>query len=601
MTTPGALIQQKTIVSTTDDWMQTLDFAQYDPASGPLAAARFTVAGTIAATAAIENLSPAAASVTLVASATIGVATPVGPLTAATPGIAATITLGAFDGTVDAAGPSGTVVAGTATDIATTAFVPNPAGVGSLSGTGTFAARVTSVATSLVRGNANLSAVLHASTDVTVSLRYDPVQPAGSDGSYNSGDYAGGRLTSFVSAPFLIANTATTAPQTVTLASRTTGWTDTAVFAQFDPALGALREIRLNVGNTVAGAFSAENLEAVPFPVAMTESARVAVGTPAMANAVTATASGADAFALGAFDGAADFAGASGRTDAIADAAAAHADGNAVLTDAVDLSAFAGGGTIALPVGSTGSSVVSGPGNLASVITQKSGATVTVSYVYVPAATTGTASPTELVFSVVPSPAPAPPPTLAPLTLPVSLPPPTPPVDPATVPLPTQSAVSNVPTPNPPAPPVPLPTPTPTLSTDATGGVVIDLSTGAAGGAALQPNMAFLNGITTTVRPNHAILVDAGIDNATINGFSVWGGDKLDLTAILAGAGLAHDNINIGDFVGVTGRTGDASGLTTTCLSFHGPRGAATVALTGSAPITAADLLNGGALILPAH
>ena len=634
MTAPGALIQQSTIASTTDDWMQTLNFAQYDPGLGPLADARFTVAGTLAATAAIENLSPAATSVSFASAAVIGVTTPVGPLTAATPGFATTINLGAFDGTVDDAGASGTIVGGSGTSTQTTTFVPNPAGTGTLEGTGTFEAKVTSVATSTVRGNANLSTVLHASTSVVVSLQYDQVQPAGGSGSYNGTD--AGSFTYLSSVPVGIWNTATTAPQTVTLPSQTTGWTSAAAFNRFDPSLGTLQEIQLNVGNTVSGGFSAENLQAVPFSVAMTESAKVNVGTPGTATAVTATASGADTLNLGAFDGTADFAGLSGRMDTIADASASHTNGGVLLTDAADLSAFAGKGTIVLPVGSAGSSVVTGPGNLSSVITQKTGATITVSYVYVPSGTTGVTPPTGLAFSPAPVPVPTPAPTpiptltptptptpiLAPVPLPVLLPPPTPPANQ------TSGVVITL------APDqIVLATPAhpglagPSVSTGgaqgigqgiagpaalghgaATGGSVASGTGGTAASVPITasslppPALAFLGADTGTVtaQPNQTVLIGPAA-SGTVNGFSLAAGDRLDLTALLGGADLGPGNTNLDAFLSVSGHATDASGATTTTLAIHGPRGTTSLGLTGGTALGVADLLNGNALILPGH
>jgi hypothetical protein len=64
------------------------------------------------------------------------------------------------------------------------------------------------------------------------------------------------------------------------------------------------------------------------------------------------------------------------------------------LHDGGDLAAFTGEGVVVLPISATSAATISGPGNLAAGLLTEAGATVSVSYTYLPAPTgTGAAHP----------------------------------------------------------------------------------------------------------------------------------------------------------------------------------------------------------------
>ena len=115
MTVPLTILQQQTIAGMAGDWAATVPFDQFDPSAGDLLDAAFVTVGTIDASASIENLAPVAASVNLDVAATIVATAPdIGVVGAVTPVVGAAVNLGAFQGTFDGslnfAGPSGTVL-----------------------------------------------------------------------------------------------------------------------------------------------------------------------------------------------------------------------------------------------------------------------------------------------------------------------------------------------------------------------------------------------------------------------------------------------------------------------------------------------------------
>jgi hypothetical protein len=112
------------------------------------------------------------------------------------------------------------------------------------------------------------------------------------------------------------------------------------------------------------------------------------------------------------------------------------------------------------------------------------------------------------------------------------------------------------------------------------------------------------SGTTTIVLAGkgQAAVIQAGTD--FVRNFNLTHGDKLDLTKILAGAPLAHDLANLGNFVQVLGHgRNDASfgpGIKTT-LEVTGPHGSAVVNLESAGKLQLSDLLKHHSLILPPH
>jgi hypothetical protein len=98
----------------------------------------------------------------------------------------------------------------------------------------------------------------------------------------------------------------------------------------------------------------------------------------------------------------------------------------------------------------------------------------------------------------------------------------------------------------------------------------------------------------------NTLVVQAG--SSYTHRFSLSGGDKLDLTHVLAGAPLAHDLTNIGQFVKIVGHgandLGHGAGTKTT-LEVTGPGGSARIDLQSSGKLELKDLVHNDSLVLP--
>jgi len=255
-------------------------------------------------------------------------------------------------------------------------FTPGAGAASPVLGADMFDVAVSSYATSTGARDGNLAVELHGSSAAVLSLRYDAKDPvpmpwqASSTAAYLvMGGY--NFLFDTIALPTLpIVNLVTTIPQVVALPSQTTGWTGEASFNRFDPSLGTLVEIRLNVGNAVAGTFMAENLGKVPAWVNMAETASMTVAAPGVGAAVTADRVQRRQRGVGTFDGSAGFrrlirASPDDRRFTPGPWPGPWPQtGTAALNDDADLTAFSGTGTIALPVTTAGTSTVTGPSDL---------------------------------------------------------------------------------------------------------------------------------------------------------------------------------------------------------------------------------------------
>ena len=114
MPTLTTSLQVRTIADLLADWTQSFSFFQFDPSLGTLQGIHIGLTGDVAASAAIENLGSAPATVTVSMPGTINL---IGPdnviITQVQPtASASTTSLAAFDGTKDFSGASGTTLTG---------------------------------------------------------------------------------------------------------------------------------------------------------------------------------------------------------------------------------------------------------------------------------------------------------------------------------------------------------------------------------------------------------------------------------------------------------------------------------------------------------
>lgn len=387
--TTQTITQQQTIADTAGSWSQSLTFDQFDPSLGTLLNVNVCLAGDVTGSIDLENLEAASANFSLALPGWISLQGPDGSQLA-TVGAEATasVTLGAFDGVLDYAGNSGIVVA----DVSNTAtqdvaLQPGTTGIAGLVGAGTVDLPVEASTALSVSGPANMQILSHASAGavVTLSEDYSPPQDSSSDsgdGVITSTDIVdlfnpiGPGSPGSAPPPYVV----TSAPQTLLVADQTTGWTENLAAQQFDPTLGALAQVTLVMSSDIDGSIAAENLDPGAGFLSVYQTATVTLDAPGASGPLSTQASVQRSASLGAYDGSMDFLGPSGFIDQ--GLTSTSVSGFEDVTG--DLGAYTGTGTVDLPVVSSSSASLSGPGNLLARLQAEGGATVTVFYTYQP-------------------------------------------------------------------------------------------------------------------------------------------------------------------------------------------------------------------------
>ena len=461
---------------------------------------------------------------------------------------------GTYDGTVDFSAPSARMLAVIGASQSATTPIPVSLFTGTATSTGTFDVAVTNTASATIDGNGNLAVLLHAQAGATLSLQYDSAAPAGGGGPGNPA----GAAYVFTNPVYPPAGSFTK-PQVVTFAPQTSGWISAATIQQFNPALGTLLAVDVTAGAMISGQFAAENLGTSAAGVDMEETASLTAIVPGGGGSVTGVSNSGAYLSLGAFDGTIDLAGSSGGSRAIIDPGPFRdAAGAAYVTNAAALTAFTGTGSLALPVSTAGTSVMTGPGDLYAVGTQQTAGTVSVTYFYKPA--TGT-------------------------------------------PVPPSPLTSN-----------PGWSTPPNLTHHA-------FSLGTVGAAALNAILAPSLLQTAPVfigpgspaqhaAPNETFVIGAGA-NVSIRGsasadgspaaFTATQGDKLDISQLLTNAPLTANFTNIGHFVSIIATTENSATSWNQSLAINGPGGSAAVTIVTSTSNGLAELLGDHALIVMPH
>jgi hypothetical protein len=391
------IAQTQTIADTPDTWSQSLDFAQFDPSLGTLLNINIGLAGDVDGSVSIENLEAAPAVFSVALSSLISVAGPDDTFMASTaPQASASVSLGAFDGTLDYAGNSGTTLGALSnTQTQDVVLQPGTSGTDPFVGTGTVALPVTASTSLEATGPANMQILSHASAGAAVTLDYNYGAP-GSSGQDSSGDVLDFFSIS-VSAPLFgtAADSLTTAVQTFSFADSTTGWTNFVAAQQFDPSLGALEQVNFTLSSDIQASVAAENLDPTAASIATTQTATVTLDPVGSSQTLSTDASVATHTTLAAYDGSMDFAGPSGFIDQGLTAGPSNEyTSTATSSTSDDLAAYTGQGTVDLPIVSSSTATLDGPGNLLAQLLAQSGATVTVSYTYQPVPVVSNASDT---------------------------------------------------------------------------------------------------------------------------------------------------------------------------------------------------------------
>jgi len=174
----------------------------------------------------------------------------------------------------------------------------------------------------------------------------------------------------------------TTLQQTATVPLTATGFATTVSIPLFDPALGTLTGVTVELAGQVVGDIQFENVNSAPDTVTAMLQARIDLNRPDNSLLVSTLPTVSVTDTVAAFDGVVDFGGASGRT--FLNLAGADTDSTSFPPPASDLALFTGPGSIDLPLTATGLSNATGGSNVFSAFNTSASATVTVTYSYVP-------------------------------------------------------------------------------------------------------------------------------------------------------------------------------------------------------------------------
>lgn len=380
--------QTQTVAETASGWSLPLSFAQFNPSLGTLTGVQVSVTGDINGNIAIENLGAATASVQAGLSGVIQVFGPGNTqIGGAFPITATTVNLGAYNSTGSFTGSAGTVIPGiTSTASAMSVYSPGSVALAPFVGTGSITLTASGLAYLNETGGGNLATLSQVSAGANVSVQYD--YQATVAGSGSSGGTGGSIFTLAPPIGIAPASTAfqTTAAQTMRVADLPTGWQSTLAAQKFDPALGTLEAVNLTLITDINGGFVVENLGSVAAPTAMTDPVNVTLTLPGTLATLTGTAVINTSATLGAFDGTIDFGGVSGQT--LAGVTSTGTTQAQLFPGNQDLSGFIGTGTVALPILATGTSSLFSGANVATGLSTDAGATLELSFVYLPGTNT---------------------------------------------------------------------------------------------------------------------------------------------------------------------------------------------------------------------
>lgn len=380
--------QQQTLGYDSPGVVRPITFAQFDPGLGTLVEVDLAVIGKLDSTVSVENLGAAAATATVSLPGTITLQAPSGlAMITAYPSLTTSLNLGAFDGSKDFAGSSGTVASNIETTVTSLAYFGLTGSIdqAAFTGNGSVSLSFNSQVLGAETGGANLLSQLQSETGAEVTLQYGYVAPGTGENSGGGSAGSGSTLIVSSSSGFTIdfPDSATTATQTFAIPDASTDWTSQVAVPRFDPSLGTLLGINVGLVGNVVGGFAAENLGNTSIVATAEQAVTLDLSLPGTTTLSVAPYVPVQTFNLGSFDGTSDFSGSSGASvQGVSD----NIDPGITqtVTDATALAAFTGTGTQALTLATTGSSAVNGSGNMLTQLTQQSGGTVTVSYTYAP-------------------------------------------------------------------------------------------------------------------------------------------------------------------------------------------------------------------------
>jgi len=169
------------------------------------------------------------------------------------------------------------------------------------------------------------------------------------------------------------------------LPDQSTNWSNYLDLPQFDPSLGTLQSVTVELFAHLAGSAKAESHNNTAANITLSLQAQLKLANPNDPGSilVTTTSMLQRNFTAGSYDGAQDYAGSSGVsfTNLITSASQSTS-----FLDASTLALFTGQGLVHAPLSATAGSGYSGPGNVRSSLLTQAGGYATVRYEYQPLA-----------------------------------------------------------------------------------------------------------------------------------------------------------------------------------------------------------------------
>ncbi|MGI4941251.1 MAG: choice-of-anchor E domain-containing protein [Janthinobacterium lividum] len=167
---------------------------------------------------------------------------------------------------------------------------------------------------------------------------------------------------------------------TLTTGLQTTNFTSFLTLPKFDTTLGSLTSVAIDFAGSVNSTIKFESLDASAATVTGSAAATVTLTRPNNSVIAVAIPTNTRSATVAAFDGTIDFGGASGAV--FSNVSGTLTVPTVTLSSTSDLALFSGNGSIILPVTGTGSSNVSGPGNVVSQINTQASGSAFVVYTY---------------------------------------------------------------------------------------------------------------------------------------------------------------------------------------------------------------------------
>jgi hypothetical protein len=181
---------------------------------------------------------------------------------------------------------------------------------------------------------------------------------------------------------FCASANATTVTYNYSKSMSSTNWTQIFNVQKFDPSLGSLNSVTIDLGGNLSQTFMFENLDGagtIQFKNGSTTGCMFEVKYTGGSSLMLMDILNTPTYSYTAYDGVMDFGGTSGKTDTVGQVDSFFD----VFTDLGTLSAFTGTGTISLDAKATGRSYWQATGgNIAVGVSTSAGADVSVTYDY---------------------------------------------------------------------------------------------------------------------------------------------------------------------------------------------------------------------------